>query len=102
MARDLKIFGCSLPGPMRGVVAAKNATEAASLMGVSLNFLNANGGETWNATEANVALASPGVVFAGPLGASSYSDYLPRGAYEAKVEADRKAHYEAVLKAGKR
>lgn len=102
MARDLKIFGCTLPGPMRGVVAAKSATDAASLLGVSLNFLNANGSETWNSIEANVALASPGVVFAGPMGASSSSEYMPRAAYEAKVAADRKAHYDAIVRHGKR
>jgi hypothetical protein len=100
MSKELKIYGCNLDNNTRAVVAAASLTEAASLFGVSLNFLNGHGGETWNSYEVSVALDHPRQVYAGaPMKGLS----MTLADYRAKLVADAKAHYEAVLKnAGKR
>ena len=59
----MKVYGGCFDGRHRQVVAAKNQTEAARLLGVSLYIFRLNASETGNPGEVLTATTAPGKVF---------------------------------------
>jgi hypothetical protein len=60
---DMKVYGVNLDGRYRGIVAAKNKTQAAKLFGTSIYHFNQFGCETGNKEEIKIAMKQPGIVW---------------------------------------
>lgn len=66
MAERLKAYGGCFDGTTMQVVAAKNQTEAAKLLEISLYLLRQFGGECAGDEEIDAAMSKPGTVFSAP------------------------------------
>lgn len=59
----MKVYSVNLDGTYQGVVAAKNKTQAAKLLGVSAHHMNNYGGQTRSKKDIEVAMKEPGVAW---------------------------------------